>query len=221
MKKAQVGPESWSSAIADSNDMARNYKELQATMDPASRLDNQRRVREELQKMALQELRDAKQLTQADMAEMLDVPQSSISRIEQRADMYLSTLRNYVHAAGGELRIQAVFPDGGTVVIDQFGEYEERPYVVHAVAQGGGLFRLCATPLHHQGVPFSTRPFKMPGLTKTMRALHLLERQVASIRESLEKNPGRIEIGGSGPSIKQVFTVPELVAAGFEETGME
>jgi hypothetical protein len=61
----------------------------------------------------------------------------------------------------------------------------------------------------------------MPGLTKTMRALHLLERQVASIRESLEKNPGRIEIGGSGPSIKQVFTVPELVAAGFEETGME
>ena len=57
--------------------------------------------------MALEELRGAKQLTQSDMAEMLDVPQSSISRIEQRADMYLSTLRNYIHAVGGELRIQA------------------------------------------------------------------------------------------------------------------
>src|ERR1700682_751556 len=162
--------------------MARNYKELQEKMDPASRADNAGRVREELQRMAIDELRNAKQLTQADMAEMLDVPQSSISRIEQRADMYLSTLRNYIHAAGGELRIQAVFPDGGTVVIDRFGEYEERPYVVDAVAQGGGLFRLRALPLHHRGVPFSTRPFNLPGITKTMRALHLPERQIANIR---------------------------------------
>src|ERR1700724_2096338 len=137
-------------AIEESNNMARNYKEIQEKKDPAHRGDNKQRVREELQRMALEELRGARQLTQADMAEMLDVPQSSISRIEQRADMYLSTLRNYVHAAGGELRIQAVFPDGGTVVIDRFGEYEERPYVVHAVAQGGGSFRLRALPLHHE-----------------------------------------------------------------------
>src|SRR5271166_3824544 len=122
--------------------MARNYKELQEKMEPASRAGNVRRVRDELQRMALDELRSAKRLTQADMAEMLDVPQSSISRIEQRADMYLSTLRNYVHAVGGELRIQAVFPDGGTVVIDRFGEYEERPYVVEAMAESIGVFRL-------------------------------------------------------------------------------
>jgi DNA-binding XRE family transcriptional regulator len=82
-------------------------------MDPASLADNQRRVREELQRMALEELRDAKQLTQADRAETLDVPQSSISRIERRADMYLSTLGSNVHAVGGELQIQAVFPDVG------------------------------------------------------------------------------------------------------------
>lgn len=81
--------------------MARNFRELQAMMDPAIRSENVQRVREELQRMALEELRGAKQLTQADMAEMLDVPQSSISRIEQRTDMYLSTLRNYVHAVGG------------------------------------------------------------------------------------------------------------------------
>ena len=201
--------------------MARNYKEHQAKMDPASLADNKRRVHEELQRMALNELRGARQLTQADMAEMLDVPQSSISRIEQRADMYLSTLRNYVHAAGGELRVQVVFPDGGTVVINRFGEYEERPYVVHAIVEGSGLFRLRARPLCHEGVPFSTGPLKASGLTKTLRALRLPERQIASMRESLESRAARIETGGSGPSIERVFSVPDLVAAGFEETNAE
>jgi len=201
--------------------MARNYKELQAKMDPAGRADNEQRVREELQRMALEELRGAKQLTQADMAEMLNVPQSSISRIERRADMYLSTLRNYIHAVGGELRIQAVFQDGGTVVIDRFGEYEERPYVVDAIAESGGVFRLHARPLHDQGASFSTKPFRVSGLTGAMRALHLPEAQIASIKASLEKSAGRIAIGGSGPSIQRVFSILDLVAAGFEETGAE
>jgi hypothetical protein len=132
--------------------------------------------------------------------------------------MYLSTLRNYIHAVGGELRIQAVFPDGGTVVIDRFGEYEERPYVVEAVAEGGGVFRLRARPLHHQGADFSTKPFKVSGLTRAMRALHLPDNQIADIKTNLEKSAGKIEIGGSGPSIKRVFNIPHLVAAGFEET---
>jgi len=201
--------------------MARNFRELQAKMDPASRAENVRRVREEVQRMALEELRGAKQLTQSDMAEMLDVPQSSISRIEQRTDMYLSTLRNYVHAVGGELRIQAVFPDGGTVVIDRFGEYEERTYVVLAQAEGRGLFRLRARPLNPQGVPFSTKPFKVTGLIKTMRALHLPEPQIASIRDKLESKSGEIEIGGSAPGVQRVFSIPDLVAAGFQEMNSE
>src|SRR5271170_3465207 len=136
--------------------MARNYKELQTKMDPASRANNVRRVREELQRMALDELRSAKRLTQTDMAEMLDVPQSSISRIEQRADMYLSTLRNYVQAMGGVLQIQAVFPDGGTVAINRFGEYEDRSYVVWARAESSGAYRLDAQPLD-EGPPLSTK----------------------------------------------------------------
>jgi hypothetical protein len=49
--------------------MARNFKELQEKMDPASRADNQRRVRGELERMALDELRRAKGPTQASHVE--------------------------------------------------------------------------------------------------------------------------------------------------------
>jgi len=200
--------------------MARNFKELQAKMDPASRADNKRRVREELRRMALEELRGAKQLTQADMAEMLDVPQSSISRIEQRADMYLSTLRNYIHAVGGELRIQAVFPDGGTVVIDRFGEYDWRAYEVEVTAEGGGVFRLRAIA-PPEGARFSTKSLKVAGLTKALRALHLLEAQIANIKVSLEQTGGSIRIGGRASGIQRVFSVADLIAAGLEETSAE
>jgi hypothetical protein len=46
--------------------MARNYKELQEKMDPVSRAENAGRVRAELQRMAKDELRNAKRLTQAE-----------------------------------------------------------------------------------------------------------------------------------------------------------
>ena len=198
--------------------MARNFKELQAKMDPVNRAENEQRVREELQRMALDELRNAKRLTQADLAEMLDVPQSSISRIEQRADMYLSTLRNYIHAMGGVLQIQAIFPDGGAVVISRFGDYEDRTYVVRAKTEKGGVYRLVAYPFQHQGSVLSTRPFKATGLVRTMKALHLEEPQISGIRKSLEDG-GEVEIGGR--VAQRIFDVPQLVAAGFEAAEAE
>jgi transcriptional regulator with XRE-family HTH domain len=201
--------------------MARNFKELQAKMDPASREDNKQRVREELQRMALDDLRNAQHLTQADIAEMLDVPQSSVSRIERRADMYLSTLRDYIHAVGGELRIQAVFPDGRSALINRFGDYDYTPYEVDVQAESDGLYRLVARS-RDQGVTLSTRQLKLSGLTKTMRALHLPEPQITSIRESLQNAGGVLRIGGmGGGNICRVFMAPELVAAGFEETVSE
>lgn len=184
-------------------------------MDPSSRAENVRRVRDEMQRMALDELRSAQRLTQTDMAEMLDVPQSSISRIEQRTDMYLSTLRNYVHAMGGVLQIQAVFPDGGAVAISRFGDYEDQSYVVWARAEGGGRYRLDAQPLDH-GVPLSTKTLKAQAFAKTLKALHLGEPQISAIRQTLEADSST-QIGGR--SARRVFSIPDLIAAGFETTG--
>lgn len=195
--------------------MARNFKELQKTMDPADRIDNQTRVHEELQRVALDELRNARRLTQADLAEMLDVPQSSVSRIEQRADMYLSTLRNYVQALGGVLQIQAIFPDAGPVAIARFGDYEDQAYVVRATLESNGFYRLDAQPLE-QGVALATKPVKPRAFAKTLKALHLTDSQISAIREAVDLG-SVTEVGGRFG--RRVFSPSDLVAAGFEVVG--
>src|SRR5581483_5560304 len=62
--------------------------------------------------MPLDALRDAKQLTQVQMAQLLNISQGAVSKVERRTDMFISTLRNYVRAIGGDLEIRAVFPEG-------------------------------------------------------------------------------------------------------------
>ena len=101
--------------------MARNFKELTATMSPGRKARIRARVQEALDTMALDELREARKLTQAQLAATLHVDQGSISKMERRTDMYISTLRNFIEAMGGELHIRAVFPDG-SVEISQFEE---------------------------------------------------------------------------------------------------
>ena len=59
----------------------------------------------------LRKVREAWALTQATIAEMLEMDQSEVSRLERRSDILLSTLRRFVAAAGGELRLIASFPD--------------------------------------------------------------------------------------------------------------
>jgi len=167
-----------------------------------------------LQRMALQELRSARELTQADMAEMLDVPQSSICRIEQRADMYLSTLRNYVQALGGVLQIQAIFPDAGAVVISRFGDYEDQPYRVLVHPEGEGAYRLRALPLHHDGTEYSTRALRSPGLMRTLKALKLPEPEISKIKRSAEAG-SEFEIGGVWGA-QRIFYPSGLIAAGLE-----
>lgn len=97
----------------------RNFKELQAKMSPESIARSEAMARAAIAEMALDELREARRLTQAQLAATLSVDQGSISKMERRTDMYISTLRNFIQAMGGELHIRADFPDG-SVEITQF-----------------------------------------------------------------------------------------------------
>ena len=63
----------------------------------------------------LRRLREARALTQSTVAELLDMDQSEVSRLERRSDMLLSTLKRFVQATGGELHIVVSYPDGGPV----------------------------------------------------------------------------------------------------------
>ena len=69
----------------------------------------------------LKDLRKAAEQTQEDLAAALGVGQDTISRLEKRSDMLLSTLRHYVESMGGKLELVAQFPNRPPVVIDHLG----------------------------------------------------------------------------------------------------
>jgi len=75
------------------------------------------------EEMSLRELRKARKLTQARVAKALGTTQDSVSRLEQRSDLLLSTLRKTVKAMVGEVRIIAQFPGGAPVVVSGLSEY--------------------------------------------------------------------------------------------------
>jgi DNA-binding XRE family transcriptional regulator len=89
----------------------RKFQELLNALEPEQRRRISERVHKTIAAMPLDELRKARQLTQAKLAQSLGVNQSEVSRIEHRTDLYLSTLSEYVEALGGRLEIRAVFPD--------------------------------------------------------------------------------------------------------------
>jgi DNA-binding XRE family transcriptional regulator len=101
--------------------MAKNFSVLRAKMPPAAQTNAHDRTKTMLAEMPLNELRQARGLTQATLASLLHVEQPSIAKMEKRTDMYLSTLRNLVQAMGGDLVLTARFPDG-EVRINNFSD---------------------------------------------------------------------------------------------------
>lgn len=63
------------------------------------------------EELSMRDLRKALELTQRKVAEKLDISQDNVSRLEARSDVLISTLRAYVRAIGGDLRLVAEFPD--------------------------------------------------------------------------------------------------------------
>jgi len=108
--------------------MARNWKEVRKNLGPEREARIRTRVQDEIGHLSLNQLREARSLTQTSLADLLGIPQGGISRLERRTDMYVSTLRNYIRAMGGELKITAVFPNGA-VEISQFQDVEREESV--------------------------------------------------------------------------------------------
>ncbi len=91
----------------------RPFRELAAavtaTPEDRQRVDEYRRLMDAV--LTLYRLREERGLTQVAIAEVLDVTQGNVSRVEHAADLYVSTLARYVEALGGKLELTAVFPD--------------------------------------------------------------------------------------------------------------
>lgn len=99
--------------------MAKKFQSLLAKMPPESQARVQTRTNELLEELALQELRKALNLTQEQVAAAMQMNQGVVSKMERQNDIYVSTLRKFVAALGGQLKLVATFPDR-EVVISQF-----------------------------------------------------------------------------------------------------
>src|SRR5271156_4815036 len=94
-------------------------------LSPARRKKVENRAAELIaEEMSLRDLRKARKLTQAHVAKELGITQDSVSRLEKRSDLLLSTLRKTVNAMGGNVRIIAEFPDRDSIVLAESSEDE-------------------------------------------------------------------------------------------------
>ena len=98
--------------------MAVNVNDKIRKLSPAQRRKVEARAAElTAEEMTLRELRRARKLTQVRIARALGITQDSVSRLEKRSDLLLSTLRKTVEAMGGNLSLVAEFPDREPVVL--------------------------------------------------------------------------------------------------------
>ena len=108
--------------------MPRSLKNLIAGLPAAERARIDGRAKELIaEEMSLKDLRKAVGKTQVTIAKRLKVGQDAVSKLETRSDMYLSTLRGFVRAMGGELELVARFPDRPPVLLEEIGGKASRP----------------------------------------------------------------------------------------------
>ena len=107
--------------------MPLDVDDIIAGLDPERRRKIEERAAELIaEEMTLRELRKARQLTQARVAAELGISQDGVSRLEQRTDLLLSTLRKTVEAMGGSLTLIARFPDRPPVELSGIAESDPR-----------------------------------------------------------------------------------------------
>ena len=109
--------------------MARTLDEVIAAMPLEDQQEIERRAAQLIEEeLTLRDLRKAHAFTQERMAQALNISQDGVSRIEKRSDFLLSTLRSYVEAMGGSLRLVAEFPDREPVSIMAFDSLSQQDH---------------------------------------------------------------------------------------------
>jgi len=106
--------------------MSKPYSELRNKMTAGQRKRVKAKVETLKKEMALQEIRQALDMTQVELAGKLHVNQAAVSKFENQSDIYISTLRRILSGMGGELRVTAHFPEGD-VRINQFHDARLEP----------------------------------------------------------------------------------------------
>src|ERR1700675_1500187 len=108
--------------------MPTNVNDKINKLSPAQRKKVEARAAQLIaEEMTLRELRHARKLTQVRMAKTLGITQDSVSRLEKRSDLLLSTLRKTAEAMGGNLFLVAEFPDREAVVLAGIAGDEPEP----------------------------------------------------------------------------------------------
>lgn len=103
--------------------MGRSHSEIMATLPE----DRRRRIEARTQELVaevegLKALRQLAERSQEQIAETLGVKQPSVHKIERQTDLYLSTLRRFVEAAGGKLELRVELPGKGVLHLTGVGD---------------------------------------------------------------------------------------------------
>lgn len=110
--------------------MGRTLSEVMDELPPDRRARVEARYRELKQEVeSLRQLRKVAGKAQAEVAAALKIKQPSVSKIEKQADMYLSTLRSYVRAIGGELELVVRLPSKPALRLHQLSDILVEPKV--------------------------------------------------------------------------------------------
>lgn len=104
--------------------MAKKFKDLRKAMSPEAQARAHEKAMVMKAELPLAELRQARYFSQEQLAAVLEVKQPAIAKLEKKTDMYISSLRRFIEAMGGQLEINAHFPEGD-VKINQFEEIED------------------------------------------------------------------------------------------------
>jgi DNA-binding XRE family transcriptional regulator len=103
--------------------MGRTHGEIMAALPENRRRKIEARTQELVGEVeGLKALRQLAERSQEQMAASLGVKQPSVHKIERQTDLYLSTLRRFVEAAGGTLELRIELPGKGVMHLTGLGD---------------------------------------------------------------------------------------------------